>query len=100
MRERITFVWSESQPDGAGGWIPAQEQTKTVWADVKSLSGARALDRTQIQNTLAYEITIRYQYDFTPTPEMVIQFREMDLTIHGGIDVRETEKKIKLIAHA
>lgn len=99
MKERIKFTRKTTVSDGAGGTLPgAKVVIKELWASVRSLTGARFLDQ-QIENKIQYEITIRYQHSFTPDASMTVEFRGMDLTIHGKLDVRPREKKIIFIAY-
>lgn len=100
-REKIVFLTPTTVDDGAGGTkLSANATTYTCWASVKALSGSRALEFSQITGKIGYEIEMRYQFDFAPTPAMQVQWRGKILTIHGAIDSRITEREVKFTAYA
>lgn len=99
MRDRIKFIWSTPQADGSGGWKPGETQEKEVWADLDSASGRRAMENTKIEHTTAYEVTMRYQPGFTPTPDMKVEVGGQALTIHGRPDSRPHLGFIKFTCH-
>jgi SPP1 family predicted phage head-tail adaptor len=88
MRERIIFQTPTTATDGAGGkklssWVDTYE----CWAEVKPLSGQRALEFTKITGKIGYQVKARWQGSgVTPTPQMSVYWRGKRYTIQGAID--------------
>jgi head-tail adaptor len=99
-KDRITFTRQTVAADGSGGVSATGTETlATVWASVKSIGQSRQLSDAMIIHNCAYEITMRYQFTFTPGPGMQIGFNNKVLTIHGVPDVRPRERLIKILAY-
>jgi head-tail adaptor len=100
LREKITFQRALTTSDGAGGKkLSGWDDLHTCYADVKPLSGVRALEYTQVTGKISYEITMRSQMEtFTPEKDMSVYWRGIRLTIQGAIDTR-VYRHIKFTAY-
>jgi SPP1 family predicted phage head-tail adaptor len=99
-RDKIVFVTQSTTSDGAGGkTVTGLTTMLTCWAKMESKGLSRSLQDSRITHNCAYEITLPYQFGYTPTPKDFIQFNGQTLTIHGVPDVRIREKEIKILAY-
>jgi SPP1 family predicted phage head-tail adaptor len=100
LREKIKFQRGTTASDGAGGKkLSGWEDLHTCYADVRPLSGVRALEYTQVTGKIGYEVTMRSQQEtFTPGKDMSVLWRGIRLTIQGAIDTRNY-RHIKFTAY-
>ncbi|GAB2539831.1 phage head closure protein [Rufibacter soli] len=100
MTERIVFTsQTVGEVDLKGDITGTEGDSKPFWAKVTPMRGVRGLQAGQILNGKPYEVTMRYQSDFTPTEDMLILWENKRLTIKSveDVDNRQTELLITAI---
>jgi len=66
LRRRITLEAASRAPDGGGGAAVSWAPVATVWAELKSLSGAEVVVADGLQGKVTHEIIIRKRTDVSP----------------------------------
>ena len=70
LRDRITLLTKTSSTDAQGGllvtWAPLTTAA-TVWASVRPATAAERVQDTTVSAAVAYQVSIRYRSDVTPT---------------------------------
>lgn len=79
LRNRITIETVAETPDGMGGWTEGWTTLANVWAKVEPKTGGEFWYGHQIEEHIAYQVTIRYLS--TVTSKMRIQWDGRQLQI-------------------
>jgi SPP1 family predicted phage head-tail adaptor len=61
LRHRVTLQELSRTDDGMGGYTSEWVDVKTVWAEVKSMTGREYLQAQSIQEDVVTKVTIRYR---------------------------------------
>lgn len=80
LRNRVTIQRLNKTSDGQGGTSSSWVDVKSVWADVRPLSGGQLMVAQQMQSVITHRIVMRYQGDFTT-------FGAGDDEMHRGLRV-------------
>ena len=66
LRRRVTLEAPVRTPDGGGGVTVTWALVATLWAELKSLSGAEIVIAEGLQGKVTHELTIRKRMDVSP----------------------------------
>lgn len=81
--QRVSFILSGPDSDGHGGTTGGDPVTVLeTFASVKQIKSSRTLEQLQEILEAGYLIYVKYREGFTPTKNMVIDYRGTILTIH------------------
>jgi len=70
LRRRVTLEVPARVPDGGGGAAIGWTTVATLWAELKSLSGAEVIVAEGLQGKVTHEITIRRRMDVSPAARL------------------------------
>ena len=60
LRHRVTVEQPFRLPDELGGQVTTWQTVKTIWAEVRPMSGKEKVEAQQWQSTLSHVIATRY----------------------------------------
>lgn len=99
LTERVTFtVQTVGEVDLKGDITGTEEDKGPYWAKVTPMTGLRGMQAGQILNGKPYEVTLRYQMDFTPTEDMLLTWENRKLTVKSVVDVDNRQKELLITA--
>jgi len=99
MRKRVTVQRVTETSDEIGGATEGYATTGTIWAEVKELTGHRALEYSQVIEGKPYEVKTRYRTDITIDSKCLLIYKSRDLYIHS-ITTDEMNKIFNIIAYS
>lgn len=97
MKDRVTFK-AATITKNAGGNVGGYSNILTTWAKVTQLTQSRSLSYGMVESAKNYEIVIRYRKDIDLKREMIITYRNKDLTIHSIVE-NDRQKEVTIIAY-
>lgn len=94
LKHRITFQKLEQTKNEFGEMLGQWSDFKTVWADVRPVSGRQFFAAKQINNEISHNIYIRYNSELLPN--MRIKYKERTFDILYLMNVNEENKLMQI----
>lgn len=98
-RKRVVIQRAAETSDGIGGATEAYSTIGTVWAEVKELTGHRALEYAQVIEGKPYEVKTRYRTDITIDSKCTLTYKSRTLYVHT-CTTNEMNKDFNIIAYS
>jgi SPP1 family predicted phage head-tail adaptor len=96
LRHRITIKRNTITRSASGAEVQTPVDVATVWAAIKTISGAEQIDATQTNiATQTHEMTIRYRTGIEPS--MFVEWGDRLLSIRAVIDLENRRKWLTLL---
>lgn len=99
LRQRIDIGNFSTVSDGAGGSIPTFRVDKTVWGDIRPVSGGRDLEGNKINIEQLFDIRIRFDDYPILSKRNHLAYEGRTFVIHSIIIVNERKKEFKIKAY-
>lgn len=94
LKHRITFQSLPHEKNEYGEVEDQWEDTKTVWAEIKPVSGNQFFAAKQINSEISHNIYIRYRPDLKPS--MRIKYKERVFEILYLMNVKEENQLLQI----
>lgn len=94
LRQRITFQKLEQTKDEFGEMLGEWSDFKTVWAEVKPVSGRQFFAAKQINSEISHNIYIRYNADLLPNMRIKYKDRVFDILYLMNVNESNTLMQI------
>lgn len=79
LRHRITFQKLLESKNEYGEVTNQWEDYKTVWAEIKPVSGKQFFEAKQINSEISHNVYIRYRLDLSPNMRILYKGRVFDI---------------------
>jgi len=99
LRQRIDIGNFSTVSDGAGGSIPTFSVDKTVWGDIRPVSGNRDLEGNKINIEQLFDIRLRFDDYPILSKRNHLAYEGRTFVIHSIIIVNERKKEFKIKAY-
>jgi SPP1 family predicted phage head-tail adaptor len=96
LRQKIDIGNFSTVSDGAGGSVATLRIDKSVWGELKPISGNRELDGSKINLDELFEVRLRFDDYQMLSKKNRLVYQDRVFVIHSIIVVNETKKEFKL----
>lgn len=94
LKHKITFQRLDNTKDEYGELLGEWNDFKTVWAEVKPVSGRQFFSAKQINTEISHTVYVRYNPDLLPN--MRIKYKERIFDILYMMNVNESNSLIQI----
>lgn len=99
LRQLIGIGNFSTVSDGAGGSVPTFRIDKTVWGEIKPISGNRHLEGSKINIEQMFDIRLRFDDYPILSKRNHLSYEGRTFVIHSIIIVNERKKEFKIKAY-
>lgn len=79
--QKISFVKFGTQPNGSGGYTPAEDVVKSTWSRIEQLNQSRNIEQVQMGLPSTYRVGVQIRKGFEPSIDMVVRWKGKDFQI-------------------
>jgi len=96
LNKRINIEREIRSSDGAGGSNSTWSQIKSIFAEIKPVSGREVVNSQRLQAQLTHKIIVRFTTDIRPSDR--IEYNGRFFNIRAIINVEEQNKWLEIMA--